>query len=103
MILKNYVNGQFVWGEQTFDNINPVNGSLICQVSEATEDVVDQAVRAARAALVGEWGKLSVNDRCDLLHAVADGIGNRFDEFVDAEIRGSNRSSSSSIEPGVLT
>jgi len=86
LILKNYVNGQFVWGEKAFDNINPVDGSLICQVSEASESIVNDAAMAARAALEGEWGQLSINERCDLLHAVADGITDRFDDFVEAEI-----------------
>ncbi len=86
MLLKNYVAGQFVWGDKTFDNINPVDGNLVCQVSEASESVVDDAVCAARKALHGPWSRLPVTQRCDLLHAVADGIESRFDEFVDAEI-----------------
>ncbi len=86
MILKNYIAGQFVTGETLFPNINPVDGSLVAEVSEASESMVDQAVMAARAALQGQWGQMPVNTRCDLLHAVADGIQQRFDEFVDAEI-----------------
>ncbi len=86
MILANYIDGQFLGSERLFPNINPVDGSLICQVAEASEDMVDRAVLAARRALGGTWGSLSTNGRCDLLHAVADGITRRFDEFVEAEI-----------------
>ena len=86
MILKNYIAGQFVTGEKKFANINPVDGSQVAEVSEASESMVDQAVMAARAALKGEWARMPVNARCDLLHAVADGIQHRFDDFVDAEI-----------------
>ena len=86
MILANYINGQFVTGDKRFPNINPVDGTLVAEVSEATAEMVDAAVNAARHALEGPWGKMSVNQRCDLLHAVADGITQRFDEFVAAEI-----------------
>jgi aminomuconate-semialdehyde/2-hydroxymuconate-6-semialdehyde dehydrogenase len=86
VILKNYIAGKFISGEKVFDNINPVDGSLVARVSEASEQLVNQAVIAARQALKGDWGHMSTNDRCDLLHAVADGIQNRFDDFVTAEI-----------------
>ena len=86
MIIKNYISGQFVTGTNSFSNINPVDGKLVAEVSEASESLVDQAVAAARQALKGEWGQMPVNARCDLLHAVADGIQQRFDDFVEAEI-----------------
>jgi aminomuconate-semialdehyde/2-hydroxymuconate-6-semialdehyde dehydrogenase len=86
LIIKNYIAGQFVTGTSSFSNINPVDGKLVAEVSEATESLVDQAVVAARNALKGEWGEMSVNARSDLLHAVADGIQLRFDDFVEAEI-----------------
>ena len=86
MTLKNYLNGEFVDSESRFPNINPVNGQLVADVAEASRDIVDRAVQAARHALEGEWGQLPVNQRCDLLIEVADGINRRFDEFVDAEI-----------------
>lgn len=83
--LKNFVGGEFVGGARTFENVTPVDGSLIAVVHEADEALVDRAVEAARAARRGAWGKLSTEARCALLHAVADGIEARFDEFVDAE------------------
>ena len=85
-ILNNYIGGQFVEGDRRFDNINPVNGDLVCTVVEADKAMVDQAVVAARSALTGAWGKMSIQERCTMLQAVADGIEARFDDFVDAEI-----------------
>jgi aminomuconate-semialdehyde/2-hydroxymuconate-6-semialdehyde dehydrogenase len=85
-IIKNYVAGQFVTSKRTFDDINPVDGSLAGVVQEADKATVDAAVRAARDALHGPWGALSVAERCALIHKVADGIEARFDEFVAAEI-----------------
>jgi aminomuconate-semialdehyde/2-hydroxymuconate-6-semialdehyde dehydrogenase len=84
--IKNYVAGQFVTSKKQFDDINPVDGSLVGKVHEADKATVDDAVAAARKALQGPWGMLSVVDRAALLEKVADGIDARFDDFVAAEI-----------------
>jgi aminomuconate-semialdehyde/2-hydroxymuconate-6-semialdehyde dehydrogenase len=84
--LYSYVNGEFADSGRYFDNINPVDGSLICKVSEASKEQVDQAVKAARRALKSEWGSLSVQDRSMLLHRVADRMEEREAEFISAEI-----------------
>ena len=84
--IKNYVAGKFVVSKTQFEDINPVDGSLIARVHEADRTTVDRAVEAARAALAGTWGALSTAERGDLLNAVADGIEHRFEDFVEAEI-----------------
>ena len=71
---------------RTFDDINPADGTVIARVAEGGAEEVDAAVRAARAALAGPWAELTAAQRSDLLHAVADGIDGRADEFVDAEV-----------------
>jgi len=83
-----FIGGKFTPGSsgKTFENRSPETGGLVSLVHEASKADVDQAVKAARAALTGEWGKMSVAKRCELLHAVADGITRRFDEFLEAEI-----------------
>src|SRR5260370_16934940 len=80
------VGGEFVRQGRTFENINPVNGAVICTVTEADAALVDRAVQAARGALRGPWARLSTPERCALLRQVADGIEQRFAEFVSAEI-----------------
>jgi len=84
--IKNYVAGQFVMSKKQFDDINPVDGSLVGKVHEADKATVDNAVAAAREALQGPWSTLTVADRAALLEKVADGIDARFDDFVTAEI-----------------
>ena len=84
--LQNYVAGRFVAGEQQFDDIDPVDGSLVAKVSEASRAIVDEAVDAARDALHGEWGATTAQERARWLHRFADGIERRFDDFVAAEI-----------------
>lgn len=84
--ILNYIDGQFVHGNREFTDINPADGSVIAKVSEADQVLVDSAVGAARKALKGTWGRLSVRDRAALLHRIADGIDARFDCFLAAEI-----------------
>ncbi len=84
----NFINGQYVKSASgsTFENRNPVNGSLIGMIHEAGKPEVDAAVAAAKAALTGDWGRISVTERCKLLDAVALEINRRFDDFLQAEI-----------------
>jgi len=84
--ILNYIDGQFVRGKREFPDVNPADGSVIAQVSEADHDLVDDAVQAARRALRGEWGRLSIPVRAARLHKVADAIEARFDCFVAAEV-----------------
>ena len=84
----NFINGAYVKSAsgKTFDNRNPVDNSLIGKVHEAGRPEVDAAVAAAKAALAGDWGRLSVVERCKLLDALAIEINRRFDDFLQAEI-----------------
>jgi aminomuconate-semialdehyde/2-hydroxymuconate-6-semialdehyde dehydrogenase len=84
--ILNYIDGKFVRGPREFADVNPADGSVIAQVSEADEGLVDDAVRAARRALRGEWGRLGVRDRAARLLKVAEAIEARFDCFVAAEV-----------------
>lgn len=86
--VRNFINGEFVLGQDTklFPNINPINGNLISEVSEAGEREINLAVQAAKDALEGPWGKMSLADRTHLLYAIAAEIKNRFQEFLEAEV-----------------
>ena len=97
---RNFINGEFVDGVATFNDFTPVNRSIIGIVHEGGRAEVDRAVKAARAALDGAWGKMTMVERCDLLHGVADGINRRFNEFLDAEVAdtGKPRSLASHID-----
>lgn len=86
---KNFINGEFVGSSsgRTFENRNPVDNSLIGMVHEAGKQEVDAAVKAAKDALKGDWGKMTQKDRNELLNKVADRINERFDEFLVAECK----------------
>ncbi|OHC67088.1 MAG: 2-hydroxymuconic semialdehyde dehydrogenase [Rhodocyclales bacterium RIFCSPLOWO2_02_FULL_63_24] len=83
--IRNFINGEFVGAGRPFDKRSPLSNRVIAQVAEATRDEVDAAVQAARAALAGPWGRITVAERVDLLYAVANEITRRFDDFLEAE------------------
>jgi len=83
---RNFIAGEYVATGRTFDKRNPATGRVIGPVHEAGAAEVDAAVRAARAALKGDWGRMSTVKRVELLYAVADEINRRFDDFLQAEV-----------------
>jgi aminomuconate-semialdehyde/2-hydroxymuconate-6-semialdehyde dehydrogenase len=85
-LIQNYIDGSFVPGKREFADVNPADGTVIAQVSEADQAQVGEAVQAARRALCGEWGRLAVRERAARLHKVAEAIETRFDCFVQAEV-----------------
>ena len=87
-LIKNFINGEFVAAQdgRTFDKRSPVDNQIIAQISEAGRADVDAAVMAAHHALKGEWGRLTTEQRVDLLYGVADEISRRFEDFVAAEM-----------------
>ena len=83
--ILNFIDGQFVAGKSEFADVNPADGSVIAQVAEADQSLVDDAVLAARKAF-RVWGQLSIRERAARLHRVADAIESRFDGFAAAEV-----------------
>ncbi|MEM9220806.1 MAG: 2-hydroxymuconic semialdehyde dehydrogenase [Pseudomonadota bacterium] len=86
--LLNFIDGTFVEGStgQWFDDICPTDGKRHAIVCEASRDDVDRAVRAARTALHGPWGRATTAERVNILAAIAAEIERRFDEFLAAEV-----------------
>ncbi|MER2605961.1 MAG: 2-hydroxymuconic semialdehyde dehydrogenase [Siculibacillus sp.] len=82
-----FIDGEFTRGAtgKSWQNFCPVDGTPIGTVPEGGRAEVDAAVAAARAALDGPWGRMSVIERTDLLAKVADEINRRFDDFLEAE------------------
>ncbi|MDE0921203.1 MAG: 2-hydroxymuconic semialdehyde dehydrogenase [Arenicellales bacterium] len=86
--IANFIDGRSVTGHgEKFENRYPATDEVVSVVSGASREDVDAAVNAARAALQGPWGKMSVAERIVILRKLADGIQARFDEFLDAEVR----------------
>lgn len=84
----NFIDGRFMAGSaEPIPNHFPATGAVIGEIAAAGPAEVDAAVGAARAALRGPWGRMSVPERAAILRKVADGIMARFDDFLAAEIR----------------
>lgn len=86
--VQNFIGGEFVdaANDKRFEKRSPIDGQVIAAIAEAGAPEVDAAVTAARSALKGEWGKLTSDQRTDLLHGVANEITRRFKDFVEAEM-----------------
>ncbi|MGE7472800.1 2-hydroxymuconic semialdehyde dehydrogenase [Bosea sp. NPDC003192] len=99
--LSHFIDGRFVpAGRSSFENRHPATGEVINLVPEADSAAVDDAVKAARRALKGPWGRMSEQQRSAILRKVADGIMARFDDFLAAEVldTGKPRSLASHID-----
>ena len=83
--ILNFIDGEYVATDKWYENRNPINNKVIGMVAEAGEKEVDAAVKAAKAALKGPWGSMSLQKRIDLLEALVVEINNRFDDFLEAE------------------
>ncbi|MFG1401824.1 2-hydroxymuconic semialdehyde dehydrogenase [Xanthobacter sediminis] len=86
--IDNFIAGAFIPAAdgRRFDKRSPLDNRVISSIAEAGRAEVEAAVGAARAALHGEWGRLSTEQRVGLLYAVADEITRRFEDFVEAEM-----------------
>ncbi len=83
--VRHYLGGGFDASGVPFPLVDPVTGRTVGAVPEASRELVDQAVAAARTALRGPWAAWSPAERSRLLHRIADGIEARFEEFAAAE------------------
>uniref|UniRef100_A0A8C6XXQ9 10-formyltetrahydrofolate dehydrogenase n=1 Tax=Naja naja TaxID=35670 RepID=A0A8C6XXQ9_NAJNA len=83
-----FINGRFVNAEggNTYDSINPTDGSVIAKVSLATVSDVDRAVAAAKDAFeYGEWGKMNARERGQLMYRLADLMEEHQEELATIE------------------
>lgn len=83
-----FIDGAYVAATsgRMFEKISPVSGEVIARIHEAGREDVDRAVRAAKAALSGPWGKLTVVQRAGLLQDLSRAIDARFEDFLEAEV-----------------
>ncbi|WP_030966348.1 aldehyde dehydrogenase family protein [Streptomyces sp. NRRL S-378] len=69
-------------GTGRIDVVNPADGQVIAQVPAGTEEDVDAAVRAARAALPG-WAATPPAERAALIGALRDALQDRKGELTE--------------------
>ncbi len=81
-----FIGGEMVPGHGSpFKTVNPATEETLAEVSEASADDVDAAVRAARTAYTGVWSRMSGADRGKYLFRIARILQERAREFAVLE------------------
>ena len=86
MIIKNYINGEFVnpiLGNY-IDNFNPAIGEVYGQIPNSTKEDVEKAVEAAEKAFPS-WSTTTLEERSKILSKIADLILEKLDFLAAAE------------------
>ncbi|MDX6326127.1 MAG: aminomuconate-semialdehyde/2-hydroxymuconate-6-semialdehyde dehydrogenase [Nocardioidaceae bacterium] len=83
---RHWIDGQRVSSAPTFDDISPIDETVLGPICAGGEEEVDRAVRAARDAFPA-WAALPVAERSAILRRVADGIDARAEELARVETR----------------
>lgn len=85
--IKLYIDGKFVDAEskETFENISPFKNEKINHIASGDNADIERAVRAAKKAFNGEWGKLKQADRLDYIYKIGELIERHTDEIAVLE------------------
>jgi aldehyde dehydrogenase len=82
----NYIGGAFTppVNGRYFDNITPIDGSVVCQVARSDGADVERALDAAHGAKTA-WGQTAAAERANVLLKIADRIEANLDILAKAE------------------
>jgi len=83
---RHWIGGQRVASATTFEDISPIDESVLAHVHAGTSVEVDAAVAAARAAFPA-WAALPIGERAAILRRVAEGIEARIEDLAQVETR----------------
>ena len=83
---RHWIGGERVSSADTFDDLSPIDGTVLGQVARGQAAEVDAAVTAAQAAFPA-WAKLGPVGRGEILGRVADLVEARIEEFAQLETR----------------
>src|SRR6476659_9309318 len=82
----NFIGGKWVppVNGQKFENITPIDGSVVCTIARSTAEDVEGALDAAHAAKDG-WGNTSPADRARVLNKIADRLEEKLEALAPVE------------------
>ena len=82
-----FINGQFQQplAKKYFPSINPSNEQQLSRIAKAESEDVDMAVKSARAAFNGQWGKISGKERAKYIYRIARLIQEKSKELAIVE------------------
>lgn len=81
---RHWIGGQRVASAETFEDISPIDGSLLGSISRGGKTEADAAVAAAKAAFPA-WSRLTPVERGEILHRVADNVEAHIEELSQLE------------------
>ncbi len=85
-VFRNYINGEFVDGADSFLSINPATGRHWAKIPACNAKQVDAAVRAARQAFRSRaWIRTTASQRGKLLLRIADLIEQHAERFAELD------------------
>jgi aldehyde dehydrogenase (NAD+) len=81
------INGKWVPAKsgKSFETINPANEEVLSLIAEGDKADVDEAVKAARKALDGQWSKIGPHQRARYLFKIAELVDAHTDELAELE------------------
>lgn len=87
--MTHFINGRQVAGRsgETMAVLAPATGEEFTRIACGTAEDVDDAVKAARAAYEGAWGRLTAAERGRLISKLAVKAADHFDELAGIEAR----------------
>jgi len=83
-MIKHWINGEQVASKETFENINPATGEVICEVASGGQDEINQAVAAAKAAFPG-WANTPAKERARLMRRLGELIDENVPHLAELE------------------
>lgn len=89
MIHKNFISNQWVsaLSGETLSVVNPSDGQVYAEIARSGEADIDVAVRAARDAFEGDWGRMAPAQRSRLLFRLAMVLLDHQEELAQIESR----------------
>src|SRR5690625_2941059 len=83
-----YINGGYVESAsgKTFETLNPATEEVLANVSEAQEEDIDHAIKAAEKAFYdGPWSDLTTAERSHLMYKFADLLEENREELAQLD------------------
>jgi betaine-aldehyde dehydrogenase/5-carboxymethyl-2-hydroxymuconic-semialdehyde dehydrogenase len=98
-----WIGGERVASADAFEDVSPIDESVIAEVARGGAVEADRAVEAARRG-AGTWGRTSPKERAEVLHRIADLVEERVPQLAAVETRDNGsllRSMRNSVMPRV--
>ena len=83
---RHWIGGERVSSVDTFEDLSPIDGTVLGQVARGGQAEADAAVAAAQEAFPA-WARMGARARGEILHRVADFVEQRLEDFAQVETR----------------